>query len=293
MYYREPAFRIVEIEPVRPELYREPAKRGLLYDIPTEVVHIVPKVVGGLPNPSASMKISEDQQNAVGAFLAENGMPTCTATAIAPRVVVSAAHCQSVRRGTRFVTGRDARSPVFSAAVLAVARHPNYGGASENDFLLAYLDRDTPAVFGIGHAPSVGEAVQTVGYGRTDPELRVNSDRWWLLETVRRVDPVEFAVSAEGQHGMCMGDSGGPALLLENNKPVIVGTLSWGDRSCTGTDVYKRLDVAEPWIRDTIAAWQKSPPPPLAKAKAASVGWLVGLLAAGMLIGWAVRRGRL
>lgn len=248
------------------------------------------KVIGGDPHPDPGViQITPEQQNAIGAFVNADGTPFCTATAIAPRVVLSAAHCGAVGRGTRFVSGQSTLAPEFSATVLAVARHPQFrSGSSMSDFLLAYLDRDAPAALSLGGPPSVGEVVQTVGYGRTTAIEKGNTARWWLAESVREVRSEDFAVYASGQHGMCMGDSGGPALRMEAGKPVVIGTVSWGEQDCTGTDVFKRADVVRDWIRATIGAWEKSPPRPEVGMRA-GVGWVVGLLIAGVAVGLVVR----
>lgn len=271
---------------------RVPAFGSLLSDIASDVGESAQKVVGGVLDPDpAVVRLSGEQQNAIGAFVGDDGRPFCTATAIAPRVVISAAHCGAVRVGSRFVSGRDTLSPEFSARVLAVARHPKYlPGTSQSDFLLAYVDRDLPAVLGIGGPPSVGEVVQTVGYGRTVATETGNTRRWWLVERVREVRPEDFLVWSSGQHGMCMGDSGGPALRMEGGKPVVVGTVSWGEGDCTGTDVFKRADVAADWIRGIIDGWKRSPP---AEIRQAGIGWIIGLLVAGLAIGfWARSSGR-
>ena len=263
--------------------YRAAGFGSIWDDIGDAVVDTIPKVVGGDPEPNPKVvQFQPEQQNTVGAFLSGSAV-TCTGTVIAPRVVLSAAHCSVVGRGTRFVLGPDAALPIASATVLAVARHPGFrAGSSGSDYLLAYLDRDLPVLpLGVGGPPSVGEVVQTVGYGRTAAATSGNTTRLWLSEQVREVGPDTFAVFSSGQHGMCMGDSGGPVLRMEADQPVVVGILSWGDRDCTGTDVFQRPDVVQDWIRATIENWKTSPPTP----QRAGLGWVLGLLLAGMGVG--------
>jgi secreted trypsin-like serine protease len=269
--------------------YYLPSGFGSIWDdIASGIEDSVPKVVGGSPDPDPSVvQLSAAQLNAIGAFVNQT-YPTCTGTLIAPRIVLSAAHCTAVVPGTRFVVGRDARSPTASAEVVTVVRHPQYRvGASGSDYLLAYLDRDLPAEpLRIGGPPSVGEVVETVGYGRTEAATEGNTARWWLSEPVRDVGPDTFAVMGVGQHGMCLGDSGGPALQMENGNPVVVGTLSWGERDCTGTDVFQHAGVVTDWIRGTIEGWQKSPPH---KPRTAMLGWGLGVLLVGVAVGVVVR----
>lgn len=249
------------------------------------------KVIGGTATPDpAVLQITPEEQNAIGAFVSSGGIPLCTATAITPRVLLSAAHCTAVGPGTTFAVGRDVTAPDFVATVLAVARHPGFRGTSESDFLLAYVDRDLPAALGLGGPPGTGETIQTVGYGRTVASASGNTARWWLAEQVREVRDQDFAVYANGQHGLCMGDSGGPALRMEHGKPVVLGTVSWGEQDCTGTDIFKRADVVVDWIRATIASWEKSPPRPLPLLAQAGVGWVLGLIIAGVVVGSVLRK---
>jgi hypothetical protein len=251
------------------------------------------KIIGGVAEPDESVvRLTERQKLAVGAFVVD-GMPTCTGTVIGPRTVLSAAHCSSVRPRGTFVVGTDTRSPVASARIAAVLRVPGYVSGWEGlDSLLVYLDRDLPVdPIGIGVCPEVGDPVQTAGFGRTDVEGTSNTGKWWLVETVRDVRDVEFAISSTGLHGMCNGDSGGPGMVMQGGVPVVVGTVSWGNATCTGTDWFKRVDsgVAD-WIRGTMASWVANPPK--MPMNYAAFGWVGGAILAGLMIGMVVRGGR-
>jgi hypothetical protein len=238
------------------------------------VVDSTGKVVGGATDPDPEVvQATERQRNAIGAFVA-NGHPGCTGTLIAPRMVLSAAHCAFVGDGTSFVVGPDAAVPVATAKVLAVVRHPS------SDFLLAYLDRDLPVdPLDIGEGPATNDVVQTVGYGRTDPGVLPSGDKWWLVESVRASEEGLFHVWGGTNHGLCMGDSGGPALAMREGTPAVVGVLSFGEGDCTGTDVFMRPDAVLDWIRGTMEEWRRHPP------KRAGFGWIGGLLIAGIGIG--------
>lgn len=237
------------------------------------------KVIGGDPDPDPGVvTLSPAQRAAVGAFI-QGPYPTCTGTLITPRVVLSAGHCTTVVRGTPFVLGDDAARPTAKAIVLAVARRP------EADVMLAYLSRDMPVEpLALGGPPVVDGIVQTVGYGRTTADASGNTQRWWLVEPIRTVGPDEFAVYGQGEHGLCLGDSGGPALMMQGGDPVVVGTLSQGEQDCTGTDLFKRTDVSAGWVQGIIEGWEASPPKPYRRIS--GTAWFLGIVGVGALIGW-------
>lgn len=239
------------------------------------------KVVNGVLAPTV-LEMSAAEQAAVGAFVDAVGRPFCTGTLISPFVVLSAAHC-GVSVGDRFVLGPDAAEPSATAYVAEVRRSPKWSGTVQ-DHLLVLLDRNLPAdPLAVASAPPMVDAVvQGVGYGMTDPEVSDNTKRWWVAEPVIAVSGGWFMVSGQGQRGLCLGDSGGPAIVATDKGPAIVGTISQGAVSCTGEDIYSSPDPA--WVASTLAEWKTPGRKPL-KAWVPRALVILGLgLAAGLLV---------
>lgn len=279
MYVEMPGFGALRQTPRDPELRSVPGFAGDAFGSMFRS-----KVVNGLLYPTA-VALSDPQQGAVGAFVAESGRPFCTGTLIQPHIVLSAAHC-GVNVGDRFVIGPDAASPAAFAFVAAVVRDSRWAGTAY-DHLLALLDRDlevdplplapTP--------PAVGTVVQGVGYGMVDPEVSDNTKRWWIAEPVSAVSERWISISGEGQHGLCLGDSGGPLIIPTEIGPAVAGTVSQGDASCTGEDLYSRPDPV--WVGRAIETWKTpgSTPPAALRAWVPTALVIVG---AGIALGFVV-----
>jgi hypothetical protein len=239
------------------------------------------KVVNGLLYPTA-VALSDPQQAAVGAFVDESGRPFCTGALIRPHIVLSAAHC-GVNVGDRFVIGPDAASPAAFAFVAAVARDARWSGTAY-DHLLVRLDRDlevAPLPLASA-APAAGTIAQGVGYGMVDPEVSDNTKRWWTAEPISAVSDRWIAIDGEGQRGLCLGDSGGPLIVPTEIGPAIIGTVSQGDATCTGEDLYSRPDPG--WISRTIEAWKTPGRTPMR----AWVPTAVTILGVGIAVGFLV-----
>lgn len=218
--------------------------------------------------------LTDGQALAVGAMMSRaDGSWTnaCTATLVAPSLVLTAAHCVSDMWGggivsanqVRFAVGVDAASPVRTFDVAEVHRHPSYrssmGGSAENDVAVLVLSQDATAELPeIQPIPMncspltadlfVGQDVQNVGYGLTEPmdwwdPPPDNSLRYWTIEEVIELSSHEFQVDGHGISAVCNGDSGGPSLwTMPDGEIRVMGTVSWGDPSCVDVDHFARVD---------------------------------------------------
>jgi hypothetical protein len=227
-------------------------------------------IVGGLTtwNP-AILPLSSAQALAVGALLSDGPGASfdieCTASLVAPKVVLTAAHCvvtsptkTTPASALSFGVGADMAKPVHVFQVAEVHAHPAYdywGDDASHDVAILVLAKDAVATLGASIEPLpihcgalsktgfVGTTMQVVGYGATDTWGEVfGTARLWATELVTALSSLDFTVDGQGTQGVCYGDSGGPGMRVQAGGVAIVGVLSWGDTQCGREDHFVRTD---------------------------------------------------
>ncbi len=213
---------------------------------------VVEKIVGGR---------AEAGFPAVGALLTPQGN-VCTATVIAPRWIVSAAHCfEDGDFGYTLNLGQDMQRPVRRVPLTAIWRHPAWNQRSlTNDIALGQLGAD-PGVQPMALAPTVarGEVLTFVGFGLTDGRGWELGEKRSVDMALQRVDATTFRYSVPGKN-TCGGDSGGPALRTVGGVHQVAGVTSYGDAGCAEYGVDTRVDAYLGWIRDVIGDLPADPP---------------------------------
>lgn len=225
---------------------------------------------------------------------------SCTGTVVAPRVVLTAAHCvESIEKGTitpparyALTTGvADPRQADQSNVFHVVANHvfPGFDpGIVHGDAAILVLDRPTTAppipLAGAGDAAlyAGGAEAQLAGWGLTRGNAKETPPH--LRATTTVVKPASFCarkigpfykpflptaqtcvLSSDRKSGGCFGDSGGPAIgARADGSAVQLGITSTGGPECSPKipTVLTRVDFVSTWVSEWIAAIETGSPPP-------------------------------
>lgn len=162
----------------------------------------------------------------------------CSGVVVAPRVVLTAAHCAKPGPG----------GTVGPAQIVETWIDRYDTGATDRDLAALRLDRDlgiAPLAFG---APASGSTVRLVGFGADASGVRgVRRQVAAMVASVTRRSLVAGGVGAT----TCVGDSGGAAIDASG---ALVGIVSGGNDACTSAAQLVRPD-SEPQLAEVIAAW--------------------------------------
>jgi secreted trypsin-like serine protease len=199
---------------------------------------------------------------------------SCTGVALAPDLVLTAAHCVPPGAEYRIVEFDSAHHPALKP-VTSVARHPGFkletmlAHRATADVALLKLPEPlagpaVPASLSARTSFAVGERFTVAGYGvavrgdgKTGGTVRaaslVATGRPGTLQ-VRLVDPATAGEKAG--LGACTGDSGAPAFEDASGTAAVVGVVSWstgpnGSDGCGGLTGLTPLVIYRDWISST------------------------------------------
>jgi hypothetical protein len=241
------------------------ASLALLLSVPAHAI-----VGGGAPS-------TEGVARSVVTIVGSRGN-FCTGALIAPKLVLTAAHCVPSGAEYKIVEYGADRQPSLQD-VKSVAVHPGFnmqamsGHRATADVALLQLAAPpkgkTSAALGSPNIPIdvggrftiAGIGVTVRGDGKSGGTIRVAG----LVATgkpgtlqIRLVDPVGQG-TREGL-GACTGDSGAPVFEDKQGDPVIVGVVSWstgpnGAAGCGGMTGVTPLTLYRDWILQTAQKW--------------------------------------
>ena len=202
----------------------------------------------------------------------------CTGSLIAPKLVLTVAHCVQPGADYKIVDyGADGKPQLLNVRTVAV--HPSFNmqamQAHRATADVALLQLDIPlkgkSAVSVG-APNIpilvgsrftiaGIGVTVRGDGKSGGTARVAA----LVATgqpgtlqIRLVDPVTNGV--RDGIGACTGDSGGPVFEDRPNGAVLVGVISWstgpnGAAGCGGLTGVTPLTLYRDWILQIARSW--------------------------------------
>jgi secreted trypsin-like serine protease len=226
----------------------------------------------------------------------------CTGTVVAPRVVLTAAHCaEDVESGvfsqpTEYKVAIGVANPKQASAenvydVVATHVFPNFDpGVIHGDAAILVLSRPTSApplsLAGAADAPlyAGGASVAVAGWGLTAAQNRqapanlrsttmvVQSDSTCKRRT--RGFYKEYSPALQlcllsppaNKSGTCFGDSGGPAIGQRTDGTLVeLAVISVVGPLCTpqSPNVLTRVDLVSTWVTEWIAATETGAPAPL------------------------------
>jgi secreted trypsin-like serine protease len=263
--------------------------------------------IGGAPVPVQDFPATGVLLDDVGA---QSPHLVCTATLIAARAAITAAHCVTYNvQSLRFTLASDPLG-VGVHDTMPVERaylHPSFHSSalgSLADIALVELATPSDILPATWLTPELapidlhaGGLLDLIGFGATTAPGGHARHKNRALGRIARVSSNELVVGGPGESQSCIGDSGGPSYLLSSDGTRRIAGIvsrSANDKTeCVDGSIQTRVDAYAPWIAATLTTIAQHG---AMRARRSRLAWdtqavvteVVGLVA--LLLVFAIRR---
>lgn len=192
-----------------------------------------------------------------------DGVEYCSGVLIAKHAVLTAAHCV---RGHEIVYLKNG-GEVFAHSS-AIAIHPRYRPEDDDwtvryswDLAVVFFNetlprRMRPAVLAVPSNSLVrGDLLRISGYGNgSNSTLRPDTTHLRVMQLIP--DGHSFLLNTRMDHGVCYGDSGGPAYKIVNKHIIVYGIVSHfsgvPNLSCSDNILFTDVRYFGPWLKQAF-----------------------------------------